>query len=255
VIYRECVWANKMTRAVIHSFAMNLDLTEAIQRSMFDGTYEPPQTAWASNILRAGNRFVDVGASFGHYTSLASQIVGQTGKVFAFEPSPVPNAVLAEMISENRISNIELVRAAVGERSGEIDLNLPTDNIVHSPSVFYSGSDFVPTRVPMIALDEFGPLNDGRAIDLIKIDVEGFEPNVIAGMKRLIGRGMVRNMMCEFNSGWLRHNSHMTPQRLLDCILDLGFSIRERTEKTTGLERGGERTYELQDILFAWMSA
>lgn len=70
-----------MTRAIIHSFAMNLDFTEAIQRSMFDGTYEPPQTAWASSILKPGSRFVDVGASFRYYTSLASQIVGLTGRV------------------------------------------------------------------------------------------------------------------------------------------------------------------------------
>jgi FkbM family methyltransferase len=226
-----------LTRAVVHSFAMDLDLTEAIQRSMYDATYEPTQTAWVSGILAPGNRFVDIGASFGHYTTLARQIVGEQGSVFAFEPSPVASSALAKLIAENGISNIELVCAAVGHQSGQIDLQLPINGPVHSPSVFYPAPDFIPTRVPMMALDDFSALNDGRVADLVKIDVEGFEPNVIAGMQGLIRRGIICNMMCEFNSGWLRHNSGMTPQKSLDSILSLGFSIRDKTDKATGLER------------------
>jgi hypothetical protein len=107
----------------------------------------------------------------------------------------------------------------------------------------------------MVALDRFAPLRDNRRIDLIKIDVEGFEPNVIKGMKDLICSGAVRNIMCEFNSGWLRHNSGMTPQLLSDLILGFGFSIRDRTEKIIHLERDGETTFELQDILFSWPNA
>ena len=102
----------------------------------------------------------------------------------------------------------------------------------------------------MVALDSYEPLNDGLPIDLVKIDVEGFEPNVIEGMRSLIGRRLVRNMICEFNSGWLRRNNGMTPARLLKIILDLGFKITAKTEKTVGMERGGVIPYELQDILF-----
>jgi len=234
---------------------MKLDLNEAIQRSMFHGTYEPVQTAWVSGILKPGSRFVDVGASFGHYVGLASKNVGESGQVFAFEPSPLAADMLSELIAENRITNVELTRAAVGDRDGEIEIHLPTDDVVHSPSIFYSDPSFIPYRVPMIALDSFAPLQDGRLIDLVKIDVEGFEPNVINGMKNLIGGGVVRNIMCEFNSGWLRHNSGMTPHALLDLVLGFGFSIRYQTDKIIGLERGGERTYELQDILFSWPNA
>jgi FkbM family methyltransferase len=234
------------------NFIRRLDRSEAIQNAMALDCYEPVQTQWATAILTPGARFVDVGASFGHYTALASQIVGPGGEVFAFEPSPLPHDTIAALIADNQIGNIRLVRSAVGDKTGEIDIFLPpkTDP-VHSPSAFPSGDEFSACRVPVVALDDFAPLNDGRPIDLIKIDVEGSEPNVIAGMRRLIERGLVRNVMCEFNSGWLRQNGGMTPAALLETILGLGFSIRDRTEKTIGTERDGIHQFELQDMLFS----
>jgi FkbM family methyltransferase len=198
-----------------HPYVVRLDRSEAIQRAMAEGAHEPKQTQWVTSILKPGARFVDIGASFGHYTALASHIVGPTGQVFAFEPSPLPHGTLAAMIADNDIANIHLVRSAVGDSSGQIDIYLPprTDPI-HSPSAFTAGEGFSPCRVPIVALDDFAPLNDGVTIDLIKIDVEGYEPNVIAGMRGLIERGLVRNMMCEFNSGWLRRNRETTPSPL-----------------------------------------
>ena len=240
----------KKTKVMVNGFTRHLNLGEAIQSSMAAGKYEPRQTAWVKATLRTGGRFVDVGANFGYYASLASQIVGPNGRVFAFEPSPIAQASLKDMISENRITNIDLCCAAVGNCEGEVDIFLPSDEQLHSPSIFPCDDSFTSHRVPMVALDSYKPLNDGHPIDLIKIDVEGFEPNVIEGMRSLIGRRLVRNMTCEFNSGWLRRNNGMTPAQLLKTILDLGFKITAKTEKTVGMERGGIIPYELQDILF-----
>lgn len=237
----------------LHGLSRHLNPNEAIQAAMAAGNYEPEQTKWVIETLRPGSRFVDVGANFGHYSGLASSIVGPEGRVFAFEPSPIGVDSLNEMITENRITNIELCPAAVGECAGEIEIHLPPpEEIVHSPSAFATEPSFTPHRVPMIALDSYLPLNDGVVIDLIKVDVEGYEPNVIAGMKSLIRRGLVRNIACEFNSGWLRHNNSMTPAGLLQIILELGFSISAMTEKVIGMERGGSRQFELQDILFRY---
>jgi hypothetical protein len=56
--------------------------------------------------------------------------------------------------------------------------------------------------------------------------------------------------MLEFNSGWLRRNGGMTPERLLEMILGLEYAVVSRTEKAVGMERDGVTPYELQDILF-----
>lgn len=245
---------NTLETVMVNGFVRRLNLKEAIQGAMAAGNYEPLHTEWIVKTLSIGGRFVDVGANFGYFASLASRIVGPTGRVFAFEPSPIAGRSLQAMIDDNQITNMELCRAAVGQCPGEIEIHLPpADEVVHSPSAFVTDPCFTPCRVPMVSLDSYPGLNDGKPIDLIKIDVEGYEPNVIEGMRSLIRRGLVRNMTCEFNSGWLRHNSAMTPAKLLEIVLGLGFEITATTEKTTGMERGGLIPYELQDILFCYV--
>ena len=234
---------------VVNSVVIQLDCTEQIQKSMSLGAYEPVQTEWVRRCLSEANRFVDVGANFGYYTTLAAQIVGATGEVFAFEPSPLAAESLAETIKANNITNVRLVRAAVGETEGTIDIFMPVNSPVHSPSAFFSDSTFEPLSVPLLALDSYAPLNDGRAIDLVKIDVEGCEPNVILGMDRLMSEGRIRNIICEFNSGWLRRNN-ATPKSLYDMIVERGFAVSEKTELAIHSERPGGPTFELQDIWF-----
>ncbi len=237
-------------RVRVHSFWMNLDLGDAIQKQVHLGGYEPAQTAWISNSLKPGHRFVDIGANCGYYTALASKLVGPNGQVFSFEPSPIVSTIIADMIADNRISNIELVKSAVGADNGEVEIYMPDGAPVHSPSAFFSDPTFKTIRVPMLALDSYALLNDGRPLDFVKIDVEGFEPNVIDGMKNLIKDGYVKNLLCEFNSGWLRRNANYTSKRLLESVLDLGMSIHNKTESSIGMEPDGITPFEVQDIWF-----
>lgn len=236
--------------ARVHSLLMRLDESEGIQSFMARGIYEPEQTAWALECLSPGDRFVDIGANFGWYTALATNIVGGSGEVFAFEPSPVAADVIEKTIAENQLKNITLVRAAVGDAVGHVQIYMPQNNSVHSPSVLFSDPNLVPIQVPLISLDRYEPFADGQQIKLIKIDVEGFEPNVIRGMRELVQRGLIKNIFCEFNSGWLKHNA-MTPSKLFDLIASYGFLVHKKTELQKGIDSQGD-SYECQDIWFKW---
>ena len=227
---------------------MRLDLSEAIQREIANGSYEPEQTGWVLECLAPGDRFVDIGANFGWYTALVSTLHNRSLDVFAFEPSSVAAQVIATTIDENHLHNVTLVRSAVGDCVGEISLYMPMNESLHSPSVFFSDPNFVPLQVPLISLDSYALLADGRPINLIKIDVEGSEPNVIRGMSNLCRRGMVKNIICEFNSGWLRRNS-WTPAQLLELITSLGFVVHKKTTLQIGTEPDGKQ-FDLQDIWF-----
>jgi len=229
---------------------MSLDPSEAIQSGMADGSYEPIQTAWARECLSDGARFVDVGANFGWYTMLAATIVGPQGHVFAFEPSPVAASVMADAIAENELKNVTLVSAAVGDAVGHETIYMPVGYSVHSPSVFESGQDFTPLQVPLITLDSYAPLADGRPIDLMKVDVEGYEPNALRGMRGLAEKGMIKNLFCEFNSGWLKRNA-TTPAQLFDQIVSYGFRVHQKTSLQVHPELNGD-PFELQDIWFKW---
>ena len=237
------------THAIVNSARMTLDLREAIQRSMFLGTYEPEQTQWFHRCLRPGDISVDVGASFGYYTTLSSTLVGSKGKVFAFEPSPIASRVIENALAESRISNVVLTKAALGRKASLVSLFLPNTKGLHSPSILPSDNSFVPVEVPVLRLDEFEPLANQGHIRLLKMDVEGYEPDVLEGMTELIKAGRIENIICEFNSGWLRRNG-TKPAELLERFLSYGFEIRAKTVLEHLVEPGGDR-FELQDIWFS----
>jgi FkbM family methyltransferase len=237
-------------KAVVNQATMKLDLCETIQQQMFLGHYEPTQTNWFKQFLHNGDIFIDVGASFGYYSTLAASLVGPTGKVFAFEPSPVANQVLERTINDSNLSNIVLTRAAVGRKTGSATLFLPTTRNLHSPSVLESDPGFIPIQVPLIDLDHFAPLQNIPKIKLVKIDVEGYEPDVLAGMEMLIKEQRIENLICEFNSWWLRKNG-MTPLQLHERILDLGFQVLMKTKLETNIIGHNGELFDLQDIFFS----
>ena len=124
----------------VNGVRMDLDTSEAIQGQMAIGKYEPTESEWVRRHLRPGSVFVDVGANFGWFTTLALSCVGSSGHVFAFEPSPVAFATLQRALGSH--GNVTLINAAVGREPGEITLYLPNSGPVHSPSVFESPGDF-----------------------------------------------------------------------------------------------------------------
>jgi FkbM family methyltransferase len=234
--------------AVVNSARMTLDVREHIQRGMFLGTYEPAQTAWFRQCLSAGDTVVDVGASFGYYTTLGAQLVGPTGRVFAFEPSPVAGQVIENAIRESGLSNVILTRAALGKIASTVSLFLPNTPHLHSPSILPTDTAFRPIQVPVLRLDQFEAL-EGREVKVLKMDVEGYEPDVLEGMSGLLAQGRIQNVICEFNSYWLERNS-MTTAELRKRFLSQGFTIREQSAVNNLLGHKGA-AFELQDIWFA----
>jgi FkbM family methyltransferase len=237
-------------KAVVNQATVRLDLCEAIQLQMFLGLYEPTQTGWFKECLGLGDVFIDVGASFGWYTTLGASLVGPTGKVFAFEPSPIASQVIEEMIEDSMLQNIILTKAAVGKKNGSVSLFLPINRHLHSPSVFYSDPGFSPIQVPIIALDHFAQLLNVPKVKLVKIDVEGYEPDVLVGMERLIKEKRIENIICEFNSGWLKRNS-VTPAYLYERFINLGYHVRKKTKLEENLIGHHGELFNLQDFWFS----
>jgi FkbM family methyltransferase len=235
--------------AVVNGMKMRLDVREGIQASMFLGEYEPTQTGWFRECLGPGHVVIDVGASFGHYTTLASTLVGETGRVFAFEPSPVAGERLRSAIQAAGVRNVLVTQAAVGRAEQNVTLYLPTNTDLHSPSLLASDPDFTPHSVPSLVLDRFAPLLEMPRVRLVKIDVEGYEPNVLDSMDGLIRAGRIENIICEFNSWWLRKNS-TTPSQLEQRLIDSGYRVRARTILKTDLVGRHGELFDLQDIWF-----
>jgi len=129
----------------------------------------------------------DVGAHVGNITETLVRLVGHRGRVVAFEAHPTNAEALRARFKRSRI--VEVVNAAVGD--GTVDrVGLFAGRHDHSTEWNVLGHDVagVPTRqvleVPAVSLDAwFAP---GQSLDFVKIDVEGAEGLVLAGMRRLL---------------------------------------------------------------------
>jgi FkbM family methyltransferase len=216
--------SGEMTRQIFGS-TIKLDLADYIQRSIYLDTFESRETALIKNYLQAGMTFVDVGANIGYYTLLAASLVKPEGLVIAFEPSPYAYARLAQTVKQNNLPQVKLNQVGLSDAIGTAQLFLPREVGNHSPSMIphHAGT---PVNVPVTTLDEYIEAQKIQHIDLVKIDVEGLEPNVVRGATRAISQRRIKAILCEFNKYWLEQNGS-SPRYLYKLLTDFGFKAQD----------------------------
>lgn len=147
-----------------------------------DRLYEPETTRFFQRSLRPGCVFVDIGANEGWYTLLAASIVGSLGHVYSIEPNETVLKVLEDNVHLNAFEGVVSVHGtALGNCVGDAALFIPPRDAM--ASLTFRGGRSRRVVVPLTTLDA---LLGGREVDILKIDVEGFEDEVIAGSTRLI---------------------------------------------------------------------
>jgi FkbM family methyltransferase len=135
-----------------------------------------------ADAVRSGSVFFDIGAQAGYHTLLASQLVGPTGQVFAFEPVPSNAAIIRKHIALNALSNVTVIEAAVSDLDGTLQFDTGANSVSGHLSI--DGNLSVRT----LTLDreiERGALPEP---DFVKIDVEGAEAKVLTGGRKLLTR-------------------------------------------------------------------
>jgi FkbM family methyltransferase len=210
--------------ATVFGSQMELDLGDLIQRQVYLGVYEREETNHVLRFLRPGMTFVDVGANIGYYTVMAAARVGPRGRVVAVEPSPYAGERLEKAVRENELTNVLVFRGGLGDRAGECRLLIPPPGN-HTPTML--GDEEAPAHVVTVkTLDAC--LADWRVetIDLMKMDVEGFEPRVLAGASTALAAERIGAILCEFNDYWLR-KAGTSALAFYDSILAKGFVDRE----------------------------
>jgi FkbM family methyltransferase len=208
-------------QANVFGCSMNLDLSDWIQRNIYFGTYEREETEIVKRYLRSGMTFVDVGANVGYYTVLAASLVGSTGHVFAFEPSPYAFQRLSQMAERNKLLQVRCFRAGLGEKTGECSLYLGPGNN-HSPTMIEHAGLSPMAEAEVLTLDEW--VNDWKVsrIDVLKLDIEGWESKLLRGAARLLADRRINSVLCEFNEYWLKE-AGSSPKELLAILNEAGF--------------------------------
>ncbi len=140
--------------------------------------YEPYETKLILRQVKKGSVVVDVGANIGYYTIILADKVGKTGKVYAFEPDKTSFEILKKNIAINNLKNVVVVNAAVGSKNGYLNLYKSKGNL-GDHKVYGKGKA---ERIKVFKLDDFIK----EKVDLIKIDTQGWEPEVVKGAQNLI---------------------------------------------------------------------
>ncbi len=200
---------------------------------LFDGQWEETETRLFSAAVKEGMTVVDVGANLGYYTLLAARLVGPTGKVYAFEPSPENFALLSRNVEANGYQNVVLVPKAVSNISGIATLQIDGGSSGgHSLSGFRGGSESV--GVETVALDEY--FADGKeSVDVIKVDAEGAEMAIFDGMSEILTRNPDLTLLTEFFPRAISGFGY-PPHEYIRQLVACGFRIYSIDEDTGKVE-------------------
>lgn len=147
------------------------------------GGFEPGLRQVLRRLLLPGMTAVDVGANIGLLTLACARAVGPAGLVHAFEPEPGPRSQLEKTVMQNGLAWVRVHGVAIG-RSGQAG-RLNVSRILGHSSLYAlpDGEDAGVIEVPILTLDK---ALAGRPAHVVKIDVEGAELDVLAGMTRTL---------------------------------------------------------------------
>jgi FkbM family methyltransferase len=175
------------------------------------GEYEPHVTREIRARLLHGSTFLDVGANIGYFSLLAASIVGPEGKVFAIEPNPANTRLLYASCGLNNFTNIAIVQAAADRTWGLLWLRALYSNGTVEPLPAKLNKLLSQPTVMALPIDT---ATDGQRVDLIKIDVEGYEFRALSGALRTIERWHPA-IVSEFTPGVLPERSGIQPEEYL----------------------------------------
>lgn len=147
---------------------------------------DEPEYKILHKLLGAGDWAIDIGANIGHYTKRFSDLVGPKGRVIAFEPVPTTFYLLSSNIQLFNNRNVSLINAAVSEKMDVAGIALPFFSS-GLPNYYQAQvSSFISDCSLSVLTFSLDSLSINKRVSLVKIDAEGHEDRVLAGMKKFI---------------------------------------------------------------------
>lgn len=215
--------------------------TAIVPHLMRDGFFDRNLTNVIDSLLAPGMTFIDIGANCGTYTVFGAGKVGREGRVIAIEAAPAIAALLHESVSLNGFDeHCEVLRCAAASAPGTLVLhqfatrqggNTMLPDIAEVARERY-GETVVTAEVPARTLDDIIAERDLARIDLIKIDVEGFERDVLLGARTTLARYRPR-LIVEWHSACFTGRPG-SAQALYDLLTEeLGYSLHRIEQGAT----------------------
>jgi len=164
-----------------------LDLSESrMMLARVFGLFERGKHLAIDHFLQLGDGFIDAGSNKGEFAIHAAIRVGTQGHVVAFEPEPKNCAWIRKSVQASQCKNVFLEESALGSEVGKARLTLGRKSGWHSLVSRHDTRNCQSIEVRVTSIDRFLEANPISRLRLIKIDVEGFELEVLKGARNTL---------------------------------------------------------------------
>ncbi len=151
-------------------------------------SHEPLTTHLMIKELKQNMVCVDLGSNIGYYAVIESNIIGESGKIFAIEPSPVNFPILKLNLENQKKNNFSVYNIAIGDKNENMEFIISSKS--NWSKIRMNDEKINPKdkiiKIPVKTLDSFVKENNIKKIDILRMDVEGFEYNIILGANRVL---------------------------------------------------------------------
>jgi FkbM family methyltransferase len=210
----------------LRSIARRIGLTRAIVRIRGEAQYEERFSNAMLSAIYPGAVVWDVGANVGFYSAKFSDRVGPRGTVIAFEPVPVCFDALQNAVAD--LSNVRCMNAALGQSTGDFVFDVGDGSVNPNAHIVERGTESTgkTLALPVYTGDVAAKQFSLPSPNLVKIDVEGFELEVVRGMQDLLRASSCRHVFVEVHFLKLQERGLANAAKELCRVLgSLGFAV------------------------------
>jgi len=196
-----------------------------VSGAIFFNVYEKSESQFIKSICFEGMNILDIGANIGYYTALFSQLAGDKGSVIAIEPDLESYKYLSRSINSFNYKNVLSFHLAASDIKQKLPLFISKEN--RGDNRLYSTNQKRNSiMVDCLTVDELLEENKMENLDLIKIDVQGYEPKVLKGMLNIVRSSKKLIVLSEFwPKGILQAGE--SPKEFLTMLRKMQFQLFE----------------------------
>ena len=196
-----------------------------VSGAIFFNVYEKSESKFIKSSCFEGMNILDIGAIIGYYTALFSQLAGVNGTVIAVEPDEESYKYLTKSVNSFNYKNVFSFRLAASDTKQKLPLYLSKDNRGDN-RLYSTNKKRNSIIVECLTVDELLKNNNIENLDLIKIDVQGYEPKVLKGMRNIVKSSKKLIILSEFwPKGILEAGEN--PKEFLTTLRKMQFQLFE----------------------------
>lgn len=200
---------------------MFLDEHDSLRLSLYP--YVPEMTNFFKENIKKGDVVLDLGANIGYFTCLFAQLVGESGKVFSFEPEPNNFKLLKKNVEVNGYKHVVLEQKAVSNVNSMTKMyisNSPKDHRIYD-----THDNLGSIEVESIRLDEYFK-DFNQKVNLVKSNIQGADYAAFQGMKSVIEKSRSNIILAmEFNPAMIKEFGNGNSEEFLDQLLAYDFKL------------------------------